>query len=108
MVIILALQHLTTADWIMIVVILMAALIALGVYTWSLYGRIPKEHTPLIGQEAVVTSWDGRDRRVEVFGATWAAHMPESYTQTITPGDIVIVRAIDNLVLIVTPTGEKI
>jgi membrane protein implicated in regulation of membrane protease activity len=108
MIILLSLSHLSTGQWIAIVTVLLLCLIALACYTWTLYQRVPKNYTPLIGKEAVVVAWDGRDRRVEVFGAIWQAQLPSSMNVTIHPGDIVTVQDVDNLVLLVTPTGEKL
>lgn len=99
----LGLDSLTSVDWALIVALLALSLIALTAYTIILYRRIPKNNTPLLGQEAVVVTWDGRDQRVEVFGAIWRARLPESLAMDINVGDIVRVQAVDNLVLIVTP-----
>lgn len=100
-----SLYDLNPLAWILIIAILLISLIALAIYTYKLYQRVPKDYTPLIGQEAVVVAWDGRDRRVEVFGAIWTA-TTDDHTAPLKIGDVVIVRAIHNLVLHVTPTGE--
>lgn len=99
----LGLDSLTTVDWALIVALLALSLLALTVYTLVLYRRIPKDDTPLIGQDAVVVAWHGRDQRVEVFGAIWRATRADGDDPSaIKVGDIVRVRAINNLVLIVT------
>jgi membrane protein implicated in regulation of membrane protease activity len=105
MLIIMSLYDLNPLAWVLIIAILLFSLIALAIYTYKLYQRVPKDYTPLIGQEAVVVAWDGRDRRVEVFGAIWKATIDDDMPP-LKKGDIVVVRAIHNLVLYVTPTGE--
>jgi membrane protein implicated in regulation of membrane protease activity len=103
MVIVMGLYTLSVTAWICIASILLLGLIILGCYTYKLYKRIPKNYTPLIGQEAIVTSWQGRDKRVEVFGAIWSAEIIDPHTTEPNIGDVVIVRGIDNLTLQVTP-----
>jgi membrane protein implicated in regulation of membrane protease activity len=106
MLIFMSLYDLNPLAWILIIAILLISLIALAIYTYKLYQRVPKDDTPLIGQEAVVVVWDGRDRRVEVFGAIWKATQTDDNAPPLKIGDVVVVRAIHNLVLHVTPTGE--
>ena len=99
----LAILPLRADDWALIAAVLLAALIVLAIYTFKLYQRVPKDDTPLLGQEAVVVAWDGRDRRVEVFGAIWNARLPTGFDAALTKGDIVMVCAAHDLVLTVTP-----
>lgn len=101
-----SLYHLSPVAWILIIAILLLSLIGLGYYTYRLYQRVPKDYTPLIGQEAIVVAWDGRDRRVEVFGAIWKAAQSDKNAPPLKIGDVVTIHAVNNLVLYVTPTGE--
>ena len=99
-------QNVTGDDWAIIARILFVCLLALAIYTYTLYRRMPKYHTPLIGHEAMVVAWHGRDRRVEVFGAIWQAQLPDSHSAVLQTGQIVRVLAVHNLVLTVHPVGD--
>ncbi len=103
----LRLDRFSTADWALLTLVLLLSLFILAAYTISLYNRMPKHDTPLIGHEAVVVSWSGRDQRVEVFGAIWQAQLPAHHQVRLQTGDLVRVRSLHNLVLTITPIGES-